>query len=133
MSPVLTLAVVISVAVFNVGGKRLIQLWDDAWSVSRADMICGSPPFSCQASRTRTLTVNKAQQCLGLLSGRRLCRPATGFRAISHVIAYSTFKSEPFGLLGIIYAIIRIAVIRRLHINTYMIFLKFSTFCDLDL
>jgi len=34
-----------------------------------------------------------------------------GFGAISHIIAHNTFKSEPFGLLGIIYAMIRIAVI----------------------
>jgi len=34
-----------------------------------------------------------------------------GFGAISHIIAHNTFKSEPFGLLGIIYAIIRIAII----------------------
>lgn len=34
-----------------------------------------------------------------------------GFGAISHIIAHNTLKSEPFGALGIIYAIIRIAVI----------------------
>jgi len=34
-----------------------------------------------------------------------------GFGAISHIIAHNTFKSESFGLLGIIYAMIRIAVI----------------------
>lgn len=34
-----------------------------------------------------------------------------GFGAISHIIAHNTFKTEPFGVLGIIYAIIRIAVI----------------------
>jgi len=34
-----------------------------------------------------------------------------GFGAISHIIAHNTFKSEAFGLLGIIYAMIRIAVI----------------------
>ena len=34
-----------------------------------------------------------------------------GFGAIFHIIAHNTFKSESFGLLGIIYAIIKIAVI----------------------
>ena len=34
-----------------------------------------------------------------------------GFGAISHIISHNTFKSEPFGSLGIIYAIIRIALI----------------------
>jgi len=34
-----------------------------------------------------------------------------GFGAISHIISNNTYKKEPFGLLGIIYAIISIAVI----------------------
>jgi len=34
-----------------------------------------------------------------------------GFGAISHIISHNRFKTEPFGTLGIIYAIIRIAVI----------------------
>jgi len=34
-----------------------------------------------------------------------------GFGAISHIISHNTHKKEPFGPLGIIYAIIRIAVI----------------------
>jgi len=34
-----------------------------------------------------------------------------GFGAISHIISHSTYKKEPFGSLGIIYAIISIAVI----------------------
>jgi len=34
-----------------------------------------------------------------------------GFGAISHIIAHNTYKTEPFGSLGIIYAIIRIAII----------------------
>ena len=34
-----------------------------------------------------------------------------GFGAISHIIAHNTFKSAPFGSLGIIYAMIRIAII----------------------
>ena len=34
-----------------------------------------------------------------------------GFGTISHVIAHRTYKKEPFGSIGIIYAIIRIAII----------------------
>ena len=34
-----------------------------------------------------------------------------GFGALSHIIAHNTLKSEPFGVLGIIYAIISIALI----------------------
>lgn len=34
-----------------------------------------------------------------------------GFGAISHIISHNRFKTEPFGTLGIIYAIIRITVI----------------------
>jgi len=33
------------------------------------------------------------------------------FGAISNIIAYNTFKSEPFDLPGIIYAIIKTAII----------------------
>jgi len=35
----------------------------------------------------------------------------SGFGAISHIIAHNTFKSKPFGHLGINYAIIIIAII----------------------
>lgn len=34
-----------------------------------------------------------------------------GFGAISHIIAHNTAKLEPFGRLGIIYAIIGISVV----------------------
>jgi len=34
-----------------------------------------------------------------------------GFGAISHIVSYNTHKKEPFGSLGIIYAIVRIATI----------------------
>ena len=34
-----------------------------------------------------------------------------GFGAISHIIAHNTFKTEPFGSLGIIYAMVSIALI----------------------